>query len=202
MSKTLLLATRNQGKIREFKALLDSACWSVLSLEDFPEMPQVEEEGSTFLENALEKARIAALFTGNVALADDSGLEVDVLGGEPGVKSARWGGEGISDEDRNLLLLKRLERVPMEKRRARFKCVIAMVTPDSREYTVEGTCEGYIAVEPAGENGFGYDPVFFVPSHNRTMAQLSPEEKNRISHRAKALDKMKEVLLERLGACG
>jgi len=201
MGKSLLLATKNQGKIREFKALLENTGWFVSSLKDFPGVPVVEEKGSSFLENALEKARIAAMVSGRVALADDSGLEVDALGGAPGVRSARWGGEGLSDEERNRLLLDRLEGIPMEKRGARFRCVIAMVTPDSKEYTVEGICEGYIAFEPKGESGFGYDPVFFLPSHNRTMAQLLLEEKNKISHRAKALEKIKKVLLEHLEAC-
>ena len=193
----LVVATRNPGKIREIRALLQGLGYRVLSLEDYPHLPPIEERGETFRENALEKARVAARFTGEMVLADDSGLEVDALGGAPGVKSARFGGEGLTDVDRNLLLLEKLEGVPMEKRTARFRCVMALVTPGGEEYVVEGTCEGYIALEPRGEHGFGYDPVFYLPQYGKTMAQLPPEEKNRISHRARALAKMKEVL-ERL----
>ena len=193
----LVVATKNPGKIREIRALLEGLGYRILSLEDFPQFPPVEERGETFLENALEKARAAARYTGEMALADDSGLEVEALGGAPGVRSARFGGQGLTDADRNRLLLEKLRGVPMEERKARFRCVMALVTPGGEEYVVEGTCEGYIAMEPRGDHGFGYDPVFYLPRYGKTMAQLPPEEKNRISHRAKALAGMREVL-ERL----
>ncbi len=193
----LVVATKNPGKIREIRALLEGLGYRILSLEDFPQFPPVEERGETFLENALEKARAAARYTGEMALADDSGLEVEALGGAPGVRSARFGGQGLTDADRNRLLLEKLRGVPMEERKARFRCVMALVTPGGEEYVVEGTCEGYIAMEPLGDHGFGYDPVFYLPRYGKTMAQLPPEEKNRISHRAKALAGIREVL-ERL----
>ncbi len=192
-----MVATRNPGKIREIRALLKGMGIQVLSLDDYPQVPPIKEEGDTFRENALKKARVTARLTGEMALADDSGLEVDALGGAPGVRSARFGGGGLTDADRNRLLLDRLEGVPWENRTARFRCVMALVTPEGKEYLVEGTCEGCIAFEPEGEYGFGYDPVFYLPEYGKTMAQLPPEEKNRISHRAKALEKMRGVL-ERL----
>jgi len=190
----LVVATKNPGKIQELRVLLADKGWEILSMDAFPSMPSVKEDGETFVENALRKARSVAYFTGLTALADDSGLEVDALGGEPGIHSARFGGEGLRDEERSSLLLKRLEGVPPEERRARFRCVIALVTPRGEEYVVEGVCEGFIAQEPRGEGGFGYDPVFYLPSHGKTMAQLPAEEKNSISHRAKALEKMAEIL--------
>ncbi len=196
-----MVATRNPGKIRELRALLEGLGYEILSLDHYPSIPPVEEKGETFEENALEKARAAARFTGEMALADDSGLEVDALGGAPGVRSARFGGEDLSDAQRNRLLLERLKGVPMEERRARFRCVIALVTPRGEEYVVEGACGGYIAMEPEGGHGFGYDPIFYLPSYGRTMAQIPPEEKNKISHRARALAKIR-VILEKLAGRG
>jgi len=190
----LVVATKNPGKIQELRALLADKGWEILPMDAFPSMPPVEEDGKTFVENALKKARSVAYFTGLTALADDSGLEVDALGGEPGVHSARFGGEGLRDEERNALLLKRLKGVPPEERGARFRCAMALVTPRGEEYVVEGVCEGFIAQEPKGEGGFGYDPVFYLPSRGKTMAQLTAEEKNSISHRAKALEKMAGIL--------
>ncbi len=192
------MATKNPGKMRELEALLKGEGWEIFPLTAFTSMPPVSEDGETFVENALKKARAAACFTGMAALADDSGLEVDALGGAPGVHSARFGGEGLSDSERYLLLLKMLEGVPWRERTARFKCVMALVVPDDKEYVVEGVCEGIIAMEPKGEGGFGYDPVFYLPSYGKTMAQLPAGEKNRISHRAKALHRMREIL-RRLG---
>jgi len=197
----LVVATRNPGKIREFRALLEGLGYEILSMDHYPSIPPAEEKGETFEENALEKARAAARFTGEMALADDSGLEVDALGGAPGVRSARFGGEDLSDAQRNRLLLERLKGVPMEERRARFRCVIALVTPRGEEYVVEGVCEGCIAMEPKGRHGFGYDPIFYLPSYGRTMAQIPPEEKNKISHRARALAKIR-VILEKLAGGG
>lgn len=190
----LVVATKNPGKLQELRVLLADKGWEILSMDAFPSMQPVKEDGKTFVENALKKARSVAYFTGLTALADDSGLEVDALGGEPGIHSARFGGEGLSDEERNALLLKRLKGVPPEERGARFRCVMALVTPRGEEYVVEGVCEGFIAQEPRGKGGFGYDPVFYLPSRGKTMAQLPAEEKNSISHRAKALEKMAGIL--------
>jgi len=165
----------------------------ILSLADFEGIPEIEETGETFRENALKKAEASVRLTGEISLADDSGLEVDVLGGKPGVRSARFGG-AISDEERNEKLLGLLSGVPYEKRTARFRCVVALVTPEMDKYVTEGVCEGIIAFEPKGKYGFGYDPIFYLPAYKRTMAQLTPKEKNLISHRAKALNKMRKIL--------
>ena len=194
----LVVATRNKGKIKEIKAILaDLPGLEILSLEDFPKdlIPEVEETGKTFEENAFLKAFAVAKATGFPALADDSGLEVDVLGGKPGVKSARFGGEGISDRERNEKLLALLEGVKHPNRTARFRCcMVLVVPPDFERYVTTGVCEGVIANKPSGSHGFGYDPIFYLPSLGKTMAELTPEEKNRISHRARALEKMKEII--------
>jgi XTP/dITP diphosphohydrolase len=164
------------------------------SLEQYPTIGDIEETGSTFTDNALIKARHVCHGTGLPALADDSGLVVDALNGEPGVYSARYGNKK-TDEERYMLLLQKMKNVPDDKRQARFVCVMALAFPDGREYIEEGVCEGIIAEEPAGDNGFGYDPVFFIPELGKTMAQLPLDVKNAISHRARALQKVK-ILLE------
>jgi len=158
----------------------------------------VEETGTTYADNALLKARAYASIAGLATLADDSGLEVDALNGAPGVYSARYGGEGLDDEARYRLLLQELKGVPEKARTARFRCVIALVWPDGREDIVEGVCEGRIAREPHGENGFGYDPVFYVPKEGYCMAELPQEVKNRISHRARAAEAVRDILQHRL----
>jgi XTP/dITP diphosphohydrolase len=155
---------------------------------------EVEESGQTFAENAIQKAEEYAGVCGLLTLADDSGLEVDALGGQPGVHSARYAGAGASDEDRYLLLLERLRQVPWEERRARFRCVIAVAEPGGDTFRSEGVCEGVIAFSPQGTFGFGYDPVFFLPEYQRTMAQLPPDEKDQISHRARAAAGIRPVL--------
>ena len=155
---------------------------------------EVEETGETFAENAIRKAREYARLSGLVTLADDSGLEVDALGGEPGVHSARYGEQGVGDEDRYQLLLHRMQGVPWEGRGARFRCVIAVAEPGGESYTADGTCEGVIAFEPQGQYGFGYDPIFYLPEYDKTMAQLLPEVKNRISHRARAAQEIRAIL--------
>ncbi len=188
----LLIATRNQGKRREYEALLAGLGLELVDLTEAGITWEVQEAGATFEENAVLKARAYAQASGLLTLADDSGLEVDALGGEPGVRSARY--DGGSDEDCYRLLLSRLEGVPEQERRARFRCVIAIVTPEGAVHTAEDTCEGYIALRPRGAHGFGYDPVFFVPEYGSTMAQLPPEVKNRISHRARAAERAKEIL--------
>jgi XTP/dITP diphosphohydrolase len=190
----LVIATHNAGKKREYDHLLKGLGLEMSSLDDLGIEQDVEETGTTFAENALVKARFYCRISGLPTLADDSGLEVDALHGAPGVYSARYAGEDASDEDRYRLLLAHLAQVPQEKRTARFRCVIAIVWPDGRECTVEGACEGTIAHEPKGQNGFGYDPVFFVPAYGATMAELSPGIKNAISHRARAAQAARDLL--------
>ena len=190
----LLIATHNKGKKAEYTHIFRDLGIELLSLANLAVDTAIEETGKTYAENALLKARSHAADTGLVTLADDSGLDVDALDGAPGIYSARYAGEEASDRDRYQLLLRNLESVPDERRTARFRCAIALVWPDGREMVVEGACEGCIAHEPRGENGFGYDPVFFVPDYECTMAELPPEVKNRISHRARAAVKAREIL--------
>jgi XTP/dITP diphosphohydrolase len=194
--KQIVLATRNQGKVREFDKLLAPLGWQVVSLSAFPEAPEVVEDGATFAENARKKAETISRFFGMAALADDSGLEVDALGGKPGVYSARFAGEKASDEENWRKLLTELQDVPMERRTARFRCVLALVQPGREPIFAEGQCEGIILREPAGSNGFGYDPVFFLPQLMCTMAQLDAEVKNTLSHRAKAMHNLIEKIRE------
>jgi XTP/dITP diphosphohydrolase len=193
----LLIATRNKGKLREYEPLLDGLPVMLTYLTEEGIDHDVEETGSTFTENAVQKAGEYARISGLLTLADDSGLEVDALGGEPGIRSARYGGPGATDEDRYRLLLERMRGVPEENRSARFHCVIAVAEPGGTTYTSEGVCEGVIAFAPEGSHGFGYDPVFFMPEFGKTMAQLPAETKNRVSHRARAAQGITSVL-ERL----
>ena len=194
----LLVATNNPGKIREYEALLKGLPLTL----SYPAQEgidiEVQEAGSTFAENARLKAVAYAAASGLLTLADDSGLEVDALEGEPGTRSARFAGPGASDEDRYRLLLSKLEGVPWERRTARFRCVIAVAGLQGEVHTAEGTCEGLIAFEPKGEHGFGYDPVFYMPEHGQTMAELESEVKNRISHRARAVEGARRILQELL----
>ncbi|MDQ7093876.1 XTP/dITP diphosphatase [Desulfosporosinus sp. PR] len=190
----IILATQNQGKVRELRDLIDDEGIEVISLQDISDWEDVEENGETFAENAAIKARAAVRRTGLIALADDSGLEVDALEGAPGVFSARFAGEPKDDERNNDKLLSLLERVPEEKRTARFRCALIMATPNGEEYLTEGTVEGKILGQRRGADGFGYDPVFFVPGLGRTMAELTLEEKNNLSHRAQAFHAMIPIL--------
>lgn len=190
----LVIASRNRGKIAEYGEMLRDLPVEILSLADFPDLPEVRETGRTFRENALIKARAAAAATGLIALADDSGLEVDCLNGAPGVYSSRYAGPEQDDEANNRKLLAALEGVPMARRGARFRCVIAVVTPEGREFLSEGVCEGKISFAPRGSAGFGYDPLFLIPSLGKTFAELGPEVKNRISHRAQALRAARDLL--------
>ncbi len=201
MCKTtrLLIATRNPGKVREYEQLLAGLPLSLTYLSEEGIAHEVEETGETFAENAIRKAEEYARISGLLTLADDSGLEVDALGGEPGVHSSRYAGPGASDEDRYRLLLERIAGVPWEKRGARFRCVIAVAEPEGKTYTAEGACEGMIARAPQGDYGFGYDPVFYLPEYAKTMAELPPEVKNRISHRARATREMRSILETILG---
>ena len=194
--KVLVVATSNQGKIREIKELLKDLPIEVKTLKDFPPISPPEEKGETFFENALEKAKYYAKHTGEVCLADDSGLVVDALGGEPGVYSSRYAGPDADDEKNNQKLLEKMKNVPFEERDARFVCVIVVCAPDGKFIKSEGVWEGKIAFEPRGSHGFGYDPLFLVKEYNfeKTAAELEPKEKNRLSHRAKALKAIKELI--------
>ena len=192
----LLIATNNPGKIREYQELLADLSLELTSPAQEGLDIEVAETGESFAENARLKAIAYAKASGLLTLADDSGLEVDALGGEPGVRSARYAGEGASDEERYQLLLEKLKDVPWEERTARFRCVIAVATPGREVYTAEGSCEGIIAFEPEGEHGFGYDPVFYLPEYGKTMAELPPRVKNKISHRARAVQKTREFLAQ------
>lgn len=195
----LVVATRNEGKLKELASLLALLGIEVVSLEVYPEIPEIPELGDTFEENALAKARVAAAQTGQLVMADDSGLEVDALAGAPGVHSARFAGESRDDTLNNQKLLRLLEGVPWEKRGARFRCVIALVAPDGTERTAEGVCAGVIGYEPRGTGGFGYDPLFYVPEYDRTFAELDLDTKNRISHRGRALLAARELVIKLLG---
>lgn len=190
----LLLATNNPGKVAELRALLESCGWELVTPADIGLQLEVDEVGQTYEENASMKAATFAKASGLVALADDSGLEVDALGGRPGVLSARYAGPDRTDEERVAALLKELAGVPDERRTARFRAVIAIAEPDGRVETVEGMVEGRIAHEPRGTNGFGYDPVFLLPDRGRTTAELPPQEKHAVSHRGAAARKARAVL--------
>lgn len=195
----VVLATKNAGKAREIGRMLEGSGVEIISLEGFPEVELPPETGKTMKENALLKARSVASATGLPALADDSGLEVDFLGGAPGVYSARYSGEKATDEENWKKLLRELEGVPAEKRGARFRCALALAGFDGQEHLFEGVFEGAIAEAPRGTNGFGYDPVFIAFGTGRTAAELAPDEKNRISHRARALEALKAFLSSRTG---
>ncbi len=199
---TLVMATRNAGKVRELADLLQDLDVKLLSLADFPALPDIPEEGATFAENAGAKAREVARLTGLPALADDSGLEVEALGGRPGVFSARYAqdrtpGRTPTDEDNWRKLLDELRDVPQDQRQARFVCEIALVWPDGRRLTTRGELQGFIALEPKGTQGFGYDPVFWVPEYEAMVAELDLAVKNRISHRGRALQELKRLLTVR-----
>lgn len=190
----LVLATRNRGKVRELSELLAPVGVEVVSLDSYPDVPEVEEDGNTFKANAVKKALAVSGATGQVALADDSGLEVDYLGGAPGVRSARFAGEEKDDRANNEKLLRLMKNVPPEKRTARFKCVVALATPGGQVFTTEGACEGFIGTAPRGEKGFGYDPLFMVPEYGKTFAELELDIKNRISHRGRAFALAAEII--------
>ena len=184
---TVVLATRNAGKIKELNALLAGLGVTVIGLADFPAIGEIAETGETFFENARIKALAVCQATGLISLADDSGLCVDALSGAPGVRSARYAGEDASDAANNAKLLAALQHVPEADRTCRFVSVVVAAAPDGRELTAEGTWEGRVAPAPAGEGGFGYDPLFFDPTAGKTAAQLTADEKNARSHRGKAL---------------
>ncbi len=194
MGRKIVFATGNQDKLKEIRMILADLEMEILSMKEAGISIDIEEKGTTFEENAVIKAKAVAACTDAIVLADDSGLEIDYLNKEPGIYSARYMGEDTSYEIKNRNLLERLSGVPKEKRTARFVCAIAAVLPDKEVIVKRETIEGYIGYEPAGENGFGYDPIFYVDEYNCSTAQLPAEKKNELSHRGKALRAMKEAL--------
>jgi len=190
----IVFASGNLGKVREIREMLSGTNIELASLKDYPDIPEIVEDGKTFLENALKKARTVSERTGRAVLADDSGLQVDALGGEPGIYSARYAGEGASDDDNIRLLLEKLKEVPPEKRTASFCCVLVLYNTDGTYESFESRWPGRIIDDRRGDNGFGYDPVFYVPELNKTAAELPPEIKNRISHRGQSFLKLKQSL--------
>jgi XTP/dITP diphosphohydrolase len=196
----IVVASRNKGKVREIRKALKGLRLRIYSLDDFSNVPEIEEDGKSFAENALKKARFFSKYFAKLTLSDDSGLEVDVLKGLPGVYSARYAREGATNRENNGKLLREMEGFPLTKRGARFKCAIAIAAPDGREAVVEGSCKGRIGFKEVGKRGFGYDPLFIMPRLKKTMAQLSIEQKNRISHRGKALRNLKKTIITKFHA--
>ncbi|MDE2223194.1 MAG: XTP/dITP diphosphatase [Candidatus Omnitrophica bacterium] len=196
--KELIVASRNKGKVREIIELLSGLPFKVTSLLDYPEIPDVVEDGKTYRENALKKAREVALATGKMTMADDSGIEVKALGNAPGIYSARFAGKGADDEARNKKLFAMLKGVPHARRQARYRCLIALVDAGGRELgIVQGSCSGYITTREIGSNGFGFDPLFLLKRYNKTFGQLPPELKAKISHRARALKKFRKLVQQK-----
>lgn len=192
--RKFIAATKNKGKLSEIIEILKDLPFDIVSMEEMGITKEIEETGSTFEENALIKAREIFKITREMVMADDSGLEVDFLNGAPGIYSARFAGENATDTDKNNKLLALLKDVPFENRSARFVCAIAVILPDGSDFTVRGTCEGFIGFEAVGNNGFGYDPLFFMKEYSKTTAQMQPEDKHEISHRGKALKAMVQKL--------
>ncbi|OPY87541.1 MAG: dITP/XTP pyrophosphatase [Syntrophus sp. PtaU1.Bin208] len=188
------MASRNEGKLKEVRAILEGLDVTLESLHAYKNVPDVVEDGNSFFENALKKAKVISEFTGAIALADDSGLEVDALNGQPGIFSARFAGPEADDDQNIEKLLDLLKDSPPEKRAAAFRCVLVLYFPDGTYKSFQGDWKGFISEARQGSNGFGYDPVFFLPEQGKTVAQLSAAEKNRNSHRAKALQALKESL--------
>ena len=195
-SKEIVIGTYNNNKKSEIRKILNGIPVRLLDLDDFEDPPDIIEDGVTFEDNATKKALELAGFCQTCVMADDSGLEVDALDKRPGVLSSRYCGVDTGYEEKCLRLLEELKGVPFEKRTARFRCAIALAEPDRLRFVVSASCEGIISNEPKGNNGFGYDPIFYVPEHELTMAELEPEVKNRISHRALALELFKTNLME------
>jgi XTP/dITP diphosphohydrolase len=189
----ILIATNNLGKVKEIKDILDSHKIKILTMKDFPPLPKIEEDGKTYQENAVKKARKISEYTGKICLADDSGLEIDYLKGKPGIYSSRWGN---SDEERINKVLKLIENVPIDKRNAKFVCVVVLVFPNGKIYMVKEECKGSITFNPKGEHGFGYDPIFLIPEYDKTFAELGDKIKNQISHRGKAMRRMIDIINE------
>ena len=198
MERKIIFATGNQDKMKEIRMILENLGIPVSSMKEAGIDVDIVEDGTTFEENAMIKAEAIAKLTDAIVLADDSGLEIDYLNKEPGIYSARYAGTDTSYEIKNNLLLQRLEGVPDEKRTTRFVCAIAAVFPDGSKETVRGTIEGRIGYEIAGEHGFGYDPIFYLPEYGCTTAELDPEKKNELSHRGKALRLMREIIEQKM----
>lgn len=200
----LVVASHNPPKVREIAEILaqEGLSFQVVSLADFPDVVLPPEAGATFASNAAAKARQVARATGLPAIADDSGLEVEALGGEPGVRSARYAGEEASDEDRYRKVLDLMADIPTHKRRARFRCAAAYAEPDGEVMLAEGTCPGRVARQPAGAGGFGYDPIFIPDGYSITMAQLTPDQKHALSHRGRAFRLLAQMIREHLAARG
>jgi XTP/dITP diphosphohydrolase len=195
MRKELIVASRNKGKVNEIKELLADLPVKVTSLLDYPKLPDVVEDGKTYKANALKKAVAVAKATGKMALADDSGIEVAALGNKPGIYSSRFAGKGASEKDRNRKLFEMLQGMPMSKRRARYRCVVALVDGKAKEISIaQGTCGGYITTRERGTNGFGFDPLFLLKRYGKTFGELAPSLKAKISHRARALAKIKGII--------
>ena len=195
---TLIVATRNQGKLKEIRALIEDLDFEVRSLADYEDMPEIVEDGKTFRANALKKALTISRYTGGLVMGEDSGIEVKALGNRPGVFSARYSGPGAADKKNNAKMLEELRDVPDECRQARYRCVAALTRGDEIIAVVSGTCQGMIARQECGTNGFGYDPLFFIPKYGKTFGQLAPAIKAGMSHRAKAMKKLRKVL-EKMG---
>lgn len=192
--KEIIIATKNKGKAKDFEALLEPMGYKVLTLHDVAPHMDVEETGVTFEENAILKAETIAAELQATVIADDSGLEIDALGGEPGVYSARYSGEQKNDDSNMDKVLQKLVQVPVDEKTARFRCVLALASPGKETVIFEGVCEGLILDEKKGDHGFGYDPIFYVPSHDKTMAQMKPEEKASISHRGNAIRELGKAM--------
>ena len=192
----ILFGTSNPHKLAELRTILGDLPFTLLGLDDVASAPEVEETGATFAENAILKATTYARASGLLTLADDSGLEIDALGGEPGVYSARWAGIDTPYSERFRIILERLSQTPPERRTARFRCVIAIARPEGLLTTAEGVLEGMIATEPRGAGGFGYDPIVYLPAYGKTVAELPAEVKNQISHRARAAAQARQQLLD------
>jgi XTP/dITP diphosphohydrolase len=193
----IVFASRNEGKVQEIKAMLAGTGIELVSLNSYEDLPEIVEDGKSFLENALKKARVISGLTGEMVLADDSGLQVDILKGEPGIYSSRYAGEQANDKENNAKLLAQLKNVPAEKRVASFQCVLVLYKKDGSYKSFSGKWSGQIIDEARGANGFGYDPIFWVPELNKTAAELPPEIKNKVSHRGQAVAQLKKSLLEK-----
>ena len=197
----IVVGTRNPGKLRELQTLLADLPLAIVDLSEFPNAPEIEEDGDTFAANATKKATVLAQVLNEWVVADDSGIEVDALDGRPGIFSARYTGPDGNDQTNNARVLSELAQVPQDKRTATFRCVIALASPGQLELLVEGESKGIILETPRGSNGFGYDPVFLYPPLGRTFAELDGEAKNRVSHRGRALAKLKVEATKLLGGC-
>lgn len=194
--KEIIIATKNKGKAKEFAELFGPLGFKVKTLLDYPDAPDIEETGKTFTENALLKAQGIAKLYQKIVIADDSGLVIDALNGRPGVYSARYAGEEKNDKANIQKVLSEMKDIPHDKRTAHFHCTLALVQPGTAPITVDGICEGLILTEKRGNNGFGYDPIFYVPQLDKTMAEMTPEEKNKISHRGNAIRALYEIIQE------